>query len=251
MKSIRLLKVVFKLPIDPWDIPAFRGAIINKIGDDAHVLFHQHIDNGYYHKYPLIQYKCFGKEHHAGIICLNEGTEQIHQLFANSPWNINFKGETVKLQIKQLDLREYTLCLTDQPILYNIYNWLPFSQENYQLYKTKESLVEQIQFLEQMLTGHLLGFATRMEWQLERRFQLHITKILRSGSINDRDTTRLSFSVQFKTNLWLPNFIGLGKLSSKGYGVLKQSRKAQKKEGEMPVQTTVKEVGEPKQAEGT
>jgi hypothetical protein len=37
--------------------------------------------------------------------------------------------------------------------------------------------------------------------------------------------TTMGFNVNFKTNLFLPNFIGLGKGVSKGYGVVLQERK--------------------------
>jgi hypothetical protein len=37
--------------------------------------------------------------------------------------------------------------------------------------------------------------------------------------------TTMGFNVNFKTNLFLPNFIGLGKGVSKGYGVVLQEQK--------------------------
>jgi hypothetical protein len=37
--------------------------------------------------------------------------------------------------------------------------------------------------------------------------------------------TTMDFNVNFKTNLFLPNFVGLGKGMSKGYSVVLQERK--------------------------
>jgi hypothetical protein len=37
--------------------------------------------------------------------------------------------------------------------------------------------------------------------------------------------TTMGFNVNFKTNLFLPNFIGLGKGMSKGYSVVLQEQK--------------------------
>ncbi len=52
MKKIRILKVSFDTKIAKHEIPAFRGAFVDKIGND-HLLFHNHIsDTELLYKYP-------------------------------------------------------------------------------------------------------------------------------------------------------------------------------------------------------
>ena len=100
--KIRILKVSFELPIYRSEIPQFRGAIIEKVGRE-HILFHNHINHDpkqFRYRYPLIQYKCYGKEGHAGLLCLNKGVEDIHQLFGQESWDIRFRDETHSLQVR-------------------------------------------------------------------------------------------------------------------------------------------------------
>ena len=56
VKNIRILHVIFDSNIMPYEVPAFRGAIIKKVGQE-NILFHNHLNgNGFLYKYPLIQY---------------------------------------------------------------------------------------------------------------------------------------------------------------------------------------------------
>ena len=65
MKKIRYLEVTFENDIEPWEVPAFRGAIIATAGKE-HVLFHNHDDDKFRYSYPLIQYKQIRKKPDAG-----------------------------------------------------------------------------------------------------------------------------------------------------------------------------------------
>jgi hypothetical protein len=57
MKTIRLLRVEFDAPLKPYEVPAFRGAVVAKVGRE-HDLFHNHLDDTRYaYRYPLVQYK--------------------------------------------------------------------------------------------------------------------------------------------------------------------------------------------------
>lgn len=57
MKKIRTLTIIFEGEIKSYEIPAFRGAVIDKVGQE-NIIFHNHLnDNEFIYKYPLIQYK--------------------------------------------------------------------------------------------------------------------------------------------------------------------------------------------------
>jgi len=57
MKKIRILTVIFDTEIKGYEIPAFRGAVVDKVGLE-NIIFHNHLSgNTFLYKYPLIQYK--------------------------------------------------------------------------------------------------------------------------------------------------------------------------------------------------
>ena len=58
-KNIRTLTVIFDTEIRYKEIPLFRGAVINSMGDKANLLYHNHTgDDTLRYYYPLIQYNC-------------------------------------------------------------------------------------------------------------------------------------------------------------------------------------------------
>jgi len=70
MNKIRYLHIIFSEPIQSYDIPKFRAAVIEKTKRES-TLFHNHIDdNAFIYRYPLIQYKVTDKK--ASMVCLAE-----------------------------------------------------------------------------------------------------------------------------------------------------------------------------------
>lgn len=61
MKQLRLISVTFDTEIAPYETPAFRGAVIEKVGYEREH-YHNHnndpeADIRYHYRYPLVQYK--------------------------------------------------------------------------------------------------------------------------------------------------------------------------------------------------
>ncbi|MBK9152083.1 MAG: hypothetical protein IPM26_14315 [Saprospiraceae bacterium] len=70
MTKTRYLHIIFSEPIQSYDIPKFRAAVIEKSKRESD-LFHNHLDDQQYiYRYPLIQYKVTDKK--ASLVCLNE-----------------------------------------------------------------------------------------------------------------------------------------------------------------------------------
>lgn len=74
----RFLQIVFDQPVQSYEIPYFRAAVIEKTKRES-TLFHNHVDNdSFIYRYPLIQYKV--KDRKPCLVCLNEATDDIHYL---------------------------------------------------------------------------------------------------------------------------------------------------------------------------
>lgn len=222
---LRILAVSFDLPLQPWELPQFRGAIARKVGWQ-HEWFHNH-DNthgGYHQRYPLLQYKI---ERSADglrpqLLCLQTGIEEAHHLFSQPDWDMQLGQRAVKpLRVARLHVDQYWLHTTDQPRRYRIHQWKPFNSDNYHTYRQIKGLAAQYTFLEQLLVAHLLAFASGVGWQLTERFNCCITDVLRRDWIDYKGIKVLGFTLAFEANVALPMGIGLGKGVSMGYGVVK------------------------------
>ncbi|MCF8245165.1 MAG: CRISPR-associated endonuclease Cas6 [Saprospiraceae bacterium] len=59
-------------------------------------------------------------------------------------------------------------------------------------------------------------------WELDKSFEVKITKMLNGEWVCFKDIKVLAFTVEFKVNLSIPDFIGLGQGSGEGFGVVRR-----------------------------
>jgi len=226
MKALKVMQVSFDMPIDPTEVLSFRGAIAHKVGLE-HEWFHNHnnadnTNNSYHHRYSLIQYKYRGG--HPMILFLDECTEEAHRLFSQENWVINYRGEEVKLKVKDLEIKSYDVGVSPQRIRYSLRNWLPFSIKEAADFKKTERLIDRVEILERKLNSHIVTFAKELNCAWKGHIEAYITSVSQVQDIQLKSTRMLSFSLEFAVNFLLPDFIGLGKSVSLGCGVVRKLR---------------------------
>lgn len=223
MKNIRTLLVTFDNLLNRWETSAFRGAIIEKVGRE-NLLFNHHIDNNtLLYRYPLIQYKSIRRK--PAILCLGDGVDEIHKLFNKSSWEIDLRGKKTDLIIDNLNLNNFRLNIWDKSFDYRLYNWFALNEKNYQRYNSLTSDMDRLEMLERILIGNILAFAKGMDWHVEQEIRVRIHEIRNTKQLKYKNTHLMAFDVNFSSNVFLPNFIGLGKGASHGYGVVKMTYK--------------------------
>ncbi|MDK2909975.1 MAG: hypothetical protein PWR20_1542 [Bacteroidales bacterium] len=222
MHKIRLLTVSFSAEMQPYEIPAFRGAVIDKVGP-KHVLFHNHLEDGYRYKYPTIQYKTI--QSHPAIQCINDGVDEIHRYFQQPDWSIHIGDRKVEMKVNQLFLFNFPLEVWDKRVEYQIRDWLALSQENFLKFKQINSEIERLKMLQRILTGNILAFAKGVGWTIDKPIELSITSTPTTKTIPHKGNHLIAFNLTFSTNVSLPNHIGLGKRVSIGYGMIKRKER--------------------------
>ncbi len=220
MNKTRFLQIVFDKHFNSYDIPKLRGAIIEKTKRESD-LFHNHLgDEKYIYRYPLIQYKI--KDKKPCLICLKEATEDIHYLLREKDFKFNINGKKYELEIEDVRLRYVNIQTWDKQFRYNIHNYIALNQENFNKYKQIDSLRERIEFLEDKLYNHIKTFAKEMNAYLPVDLEVSILEIKNEKYIEYKGVFHLTFSLNFKTNLYMPNYIGIGKGVSVGFGNIKK-----------------------------
>ena len=94
------------------------------------------------------------------------------------------------------------------------------AEENYITYKETPSLVKRMEMLEQILTANILSFAKGVGVFYEAPVEVCLLDISEPKTAHYKNVKLLSFDVEFSCNVMLPEFVGLGKGVSKGYGVV-------------------------------
>jgi hypothetical protein len=219
VKQLRTLLVTFNNDIGPTPISAFRGAVIEKVGRE-NPLFHNHLgSDSFIYKYPLIQYKKLGRQ--PAIFCVDAGVEEIHKLFGHRNWTIDMLGEKLTLKVDRLDMKTTNLNIWDKPFDYNLWNWQALNEENWPRYLQLESMVEKVAMLEKILTANILSFAKGIDWHIEKPVKVVIKDVKLERDSRMKDIKVRTFEVDFRSNVFLPDFMGLGKGVSKGFGTVK------------------------------
>ena len=222
MKKIRLLDITFENEITPWEIPAFRGAVMATAGH-SHILFHNHQGDGYRFGYPMIQYKRIRIKPH--LVCIEEGVDEVHHFFENKQEGLMLGNRPYELRVDEIRLNRFTMQVWDRNFSYFMQDWLPLNQDNYRQFKDLKSEIDQFEFLEKILRGNILSFAKGIGWLVDKEIKVRIGEILRVNIITVKGVKREAYTLRFSTNVFIPNHIGLGKNASLGFGVVWEERR--------------------------
>ena len=204
------------------EIPLFRGAVIGAM-EHSDVLFHNHEEGDRLrYAYPLVQYKRIHQK--AAIVCIGEGTEAIGQFFASCNFDVMLGNRKMKLEVESVNASQSLVQIWNDLFVYRIRRWLPLNQENYDLFLKEDSLATRCAMLERVLTGNILSFAKGIDIHFEQQVTAKITHLDEPRAQYYKGVKLMGFDAEFKTNVSLPDYIGLGKGVSLGMGTVVRKR---------------------------
>jgi hypothetical protein len=151
--------------------------------------------------------------------------DEIHHYFQSKEWDIEISGRKLDMSINQMNLNTFTMQVWDKFWDYSLRNWIALNQKNYKKYQEIGDEKEQTRFLEELLTGNILSFAKGIGWNVDKTIEVKINTIHNVNKVKLKGNFVLGFHLDFRTNVFLPNYIGLGKGVSHGYGVVKMKKK--------------------------
>ena len=216
--QVRTLVIRFNNPLNQNELPFFRGAVIQAVGDENALLFHNHEGEGFRYSYPLIQYKRIGGK--AALVCIGEGTEEIGKFFSSCNFDVQIGNRSTLLEVESVKPDKVLVQVWDDWFTYRIRRWLPLNRENYEAFQQLESLAEKYALLERLLVGNMLSFGKGVGVQFGKPIVCRITDMLGQQLITYKNVKMMAFDVEFKSNVSLPDFVGLGKGVSLGLGTV-------------------------------
>lgn len=211
-----MVTALFDNKISTAEMPLFRGCMILLSGDN--LFFHNHDQDKFRYAYPLIQYKRINGQ--AAIVGINEGGEAIEKLAKERTFSCRLGTRVVEMNIADLRAENQIVDAGFSMKEYVIKRWLPLNAVNYKTYMEKERLVDRINMLENILIGNILSFAKGVHIYFDSPVICQISELESRGVFRYKDVELMNFSATFKTNVSLPDFIGLGKSASINNGVI-------------------------------
>lgn len=202
------------------------SSIIRKyfVNTYPHPVFHNHYPNGksiYRSRGAPFQFKTINNE--IFILALNEGVD-----FARSfqwPKNITItlgrKKEQVEFELSSEMIKQASFrLLSDMQCYRNISPYIALNQDKYKTYQSLSN-DEKRKYIEKGLTDHILTTAKWCGITVNHWIQaILIQKRTRNPIRIKDDLFFIPFDVMFECNTDIPDYIGIGKFVSRGYGTV-------------------------------
>lgn len=193
-----------------------RGFIGNEYSEFT--LLHNHIrDDKFLFSYPFIQYKVLDGD--ARIIGIDEGGEILKKISSDlSILNLNKK---YKITEKLIHEKEYDIKPSSEERHYKfITPWLGLNQKNYERYMNSKSWKEKKEILNKVLVGNLLSMSKGLGIIVNKR--LYAKTHFDERIVEYKGVKMNAFTGEFKVHYDIPDYFGLGKGVSQGFGCIKQ-----------------------------
>jgi len=224
MKRIRVLVVKYDNELKINEIKLFRGAVLFHLGESADTLFHHHTEEGFVYQYPKIQYKRIGGK--AAIVCVNEGADSIGSLFNEQNREFSIGERKEQFVISSVKAEQYIVQAWNEcSFTYSVRKWLPFNQDNYKEYISLEGIAKKTLFLERILTGNILSLCKGLDITLDTTVEVRITDISNERLYLFKNVKMMGFDIVFKSNASIPDYLGIGKGVSLGFGTVTHKQK--------------------------
>lgn len=219
-KQIEYLVVEYDELCLPKDsAPKLRGFFASQ--NRNNVLLHQHIGTGVDYKYPLVQYKILSS--HPVILAAEEGMSSVRELSASIN-EIVIDDKTYPINSCELSIYEKKLGDNEKTKHYKFLTpWFCLNQINYSRYIAGDEQ-EKKELLNRILVGNILSLSKRFGVAAEKRITTELD--LEEQNIVFKGETMLGFTGEFSVNYSLPDYFGLGKSVSRGFGTIKCKEKA-------------------------
>lgn len=213
--KVKVMKVSYNdVKLKKSDSTKLRGFYANKNCEND--LLHNHKENGELaYRYPNIQYKIIGTQ--PVIIAWGDGIKAMYdQIMQYDKINIDGKEyDSTNIDIKlsepligdSAEIREYTF----------LDPWLCLNQENYKKYVEADDEKKQ-ELLIRILLGNTLSFAKAFGITIQNQLKAEID--LKEIKVNFKNESMTAFYGSFKINFNFPDFFGIGKSVSRGFGTV-------------------------------
>ena len=217
MLQLAYQEFIFKQDLAPYEADLLRSAVLKLIGP-SDVLYHNHLENGFYYNYPHIQYKSIlGK---AAILYLDKAVSSIGRLSSFFNTTVEINGKNISFEIEKIRAHLFDLKVHSALSYYDIINWLPLQDDYYRQYQGMQTDEERTALLQKKMIQNIITFAKSVGWYIEEEVIVTDIKIYKKKWISFKGEKFIGLNLRFATNVFLPSHIGLGKGAAHNYGVI-------------------------------
>jgi len=201
-------------PLKKSQTPFLRGYILNKFGKEDYVELHNHSGNGFVYTYPKIQYKVIGGD--AVLVGIREGINILGEIILNIR-ELNLKGEVYKVVNGYARVKFEEFGVADDMIKYKFISpWIALNERNYLKFKELDGNGRK-ELLERILIGNILSMSKYLDYTVDKKLEVEILEF-NDFVVKYKGNKFIGFWGEFLVNFNIPNYLGIGRKVSKGFG---------------------------------
>ncbi|MFH1847507.1 MAG: CRISPR-associated endonuclease Cas6 [Candidatus Omnitrophota bacterium] len=215
--KIKVIRVKFEsIYLRAFDIPKFRGYLSAKYS--AYTFIHNHLQNdSLRYAYPLIQFKTI--QNKPVIIGMEQGIEILKKVFLDID-ELLINEKRFQINEKSVILEEYEFGQINLLKLYRFISpWMALNQENHKKY-TELNRHERPLFLKKILAGNIKSLSKGFNYFIPDFDNLNIRLEVKPLTRNFKNIKMTCFQGTFQTNFLIPDYLGIGKQSARGFGTV-------------------------------
>lgn len=192
-----------------------RGFFATKFNEYS--LLHQHNADKFIYRYPMVQYKMIDRT--PNVIGINEGAEVLKEIYDEYD-KINLNGNEYEIVERGITYRKEDFGISEKLIKYDfVAPWFALNQENYRKYLSFDK-EQQAELLNKNLVGNILSMSKSLDYQVPEKIRCHTELQERSSRLKGNEI--IVFKGSFVTNFQIPDYFGIGKSVSRGFGTVKK-----------------------------
>ena len=208
-----ILKTDSKLTATPAKVRGYIGNTFNE-----YPILHNHYSNDkFLYSYPFVQYKVINGD--IVIVGIDEGAELVKKIAPEL--SVLSLDKEYKVTEKLIHEKEFDIKPSSQEKHYKfITPWLGLNQKNYPKYVNAESWKDKKEILNKTLVGNLLSMSKGLGIIVNKR--LYAKTHFEEKIVEYKGVKMNAFTGEFKVHYDIPDYFGLGKGVSQGFGCVKQ-----------------------------
>lgn len=195
-----------------------RGFFATKFNE--YVLLHHHQADKFVYRYPFVQYKIINKI--PMVVGINEGASVLKEIYDKSD-SIKIGSTVYEINEREIEIKKAKFGLTPEFHSYKfITPWIGLNQNNYMQYYALRNNEERIEFLRKILTGNILSMSKSFGYTVPDRIKCDL--FVRAEKTSLKNVKYMGFNGKFHVNFKIPDYFGIGKSVSRGFGVVEEIR---------------------------
>lgn len=201
------------------DAHKLRGYFGTLFKEHSPVLHNHYEDGTSRYAYPLVQYKVI--DYKPVLVGFQEGADLLISLFLKIK-EVDIEGMKFPVLAKNIQQRTVELEVNKQLYNYSFKTlWMALNQTNFLIYSELPEDEKQ-QFLNKLLQNNILSLYKGLSFRTSE----HVMAVakLREKKTQFKNRSMIAFDGHFTTNAFIPEWAGIGKAVSRGFGTVSQMR---------------------------